>query len=146
MVIILGTIIFFVLKSQTKEDANLVMWNLKISDIDNNINSLSLKKGNYLDIYIKDSNLNNSEFKNPFIENAKIKNFRTKDYQITKALKDAEYIEFSVPYKYVTYINALPTYSSITLTLQNSTKKSKTIKVNDKIYNLLKEKYEIKND
>ena len=147
VVIVLAIIIFVIASVINKEDdyKDMSRWDLDITNINNDISSLSLKKGIKVNIYINVPNINDDELKNAYIENVEIINLRNSQKEITNNISDAKYIEFKIPLKYYSLTSSIVTLPTISYTLEKSDNKS-AMKFNEKIYKFLEDNYSIPKD
>lgn len=134
-VLLIGIIIFFAIKFNQKDDNHNgeSVWILNMSAVLNS-ESISLKKGDKLNINIYDSSINSELFKDFYVENIEL-----------KEVKDNKY-ELWIPNDYISLSESIQYNPSVTFKISKSNDSKGTFKINKDIYHLLNEKYSIQED
>ena len=104
-----------------------------------------LKKGDKINIFIKDTNNENEEFNKAYIENIEIENFKDSKRKVISNINEIQYIEVKIPFKYYGLTSTISFYPSISFNITKTSSNSK-LKINTKLYEILDEFYRVKNE
>ncbi len=142
-VLIIGLIIFLVIKFIPSKKEELALPFL----VENVQNFNEFKVNDIVDIYISDSEITDKELENPFIKNIKITKITNQKLEEVDD-NTAYYYYLVIPDTNLRATNILELVrfnSSMKITFKKSDSKKEKVEFNDKIEEIISEKYEIKN-
>lgn len=132
--------------SQTYNNMRFIRWDLDTDDIKNNVSELSLKKGDKINISIKVADINDNVLNEPYIQNMEIKNFLDINYKETTSFNKTKYLELALPSGFYSLTSTIVKYPTVTLTIDKSKNQRANLYVNEKIYDILDNKYRVKDE